>query len=234
MLPDGCVDILFSTRKGEPLDLSVVGLMTTARAVSVPAGQSFFGVRFRPGMAAAFIEQPAFFQDKVELLENVWGATARSIHEQLAGSSTPEEMTVVMESFLRPIDPPDAVQRALFHLSTTKASLDRVASDSALSTRTLRRACAEYAGVSPAYLRRILRFREATDSIRAAARSGFQPSWAQLAVGCGYYDQAHFIREFQEFSGSTPGRFLQYQPRPSSLESGNDERTKNRKSNRLR
>ena len=62
------------------------------------------------------------------------------------------------------------------------------------------------AGVPPKYLSRILRFRRAADRMLA---SGAQPSWAQFAVACGYYDQAHFIREFQEFAGVTPDRFLQ-------------------------
>ena len=33
--------------------------------------------------------------------------------------------------------------------------------------------------------------------------------WADLALGCGYYDQSHFINEFKSFSGLTPLEFLQ-------------------------
>ena len=71
VLPDGCVDILFSARNGEPVGLSVVGLMTTRQNFDLPAGQYFFGVRFRPGMASAFMPEAAGLNDKLEPLENV-------------------------------------------------------------------------------------------------------------------------------------------------------------------
>jgi transcriptional regulator GlxA family with amidase domain len=32
--------------------------------------------------------------------------------------------------------------------------------------------------------------------------------WANIALECGYYDQAHFIKEFHAFSGLNPSTYL--------------------------
>jgi AraC-like DNA-binding protein len=149
------------------------------------------------------------------------GSPARRMFERLAESHSLEEMGGLMDQLLRPLDPPDIGERVLWQLesaevsagSSTGSSLDEVISQSGLSVRHFRRLCLERAGVSPKYLSRILRFRKAVQkmgTLRSPAQNNFaQPRWADFAVACGYYDQAHFIREFQEFAGCTPGRFLQ-------------------------
>lgn len=207
VLPDGCVDILLSTRRGEAAGLTVVGLMTAPLSLSAEAGRSFFGVRFRPGMASAFVPEAAALTDRIEPLDQFWGSAAWRTLDQLVEASTPQEMAAAMESSLRPANPPGSAERALWQLPTA-ISMDHLAADASLSARQLRRVFLERAGVPPKYLSRILRFRKAAESILTSVG---QPSWAQFAVACGYYDQAHFIREFQEFSGMTPDRFLQYQ-----------------------
>jgi AraC-like DNA-binding protein len=209
VMPDGCVDILFSARNREPVDLSLVGLMTMQHCFDVPAGQFFFGLRFRPGLSSAFIPEVASLQDKTESLDNVLGATGKQIFEQLANAGSPTEMTRIMDRFLRPLEPPDAAQKALEHLAAREISIDSLSSETGISVRQLRRVCLERVGVSPKYLSRILRFRRAIDRVSSIAKHSAQPNWAQLATACGYFDQAHFIRDFEEFTGSTPGRYLQ-------------------------
>ena len=208
VLPDGCADILFSQSGGEPSDLTTVGLMTAPmRAQSTPA-QSYFGVRFRPGMASAFVPGAELLTDEIRSLDDLTGSAARRMFERLAESKSAQEMAGVMDEMLRPLNPPDAGERALWQLSSAEISLDDAISRSGLSVWHFRRLCVERAGVSPKYLSRILRFRKAAQRI-SAMRGLAQPSWADFAVACGYYDQAHFIREFQQFAGCTPGRFLQ-------------------------
>jgi len=208
VLPDGCVDILFSRSGGEPASLATVGLMTSPLRVPARAAQSYFGVRFRPGMASAFIPGAELLTDETRPLDDLMGSGARRMFERLAESESLEETGRLMDQWLRPLDPPDAGERVLCGLASDGSSLDAVISQSGLSVRHFRRLCMERAGVSPKYLTRILRFRKAAQKI-TGLNGMAQPSWADFAVACGYYDQAHFIREFQEFAGCTPGRFLQ-------------------------
>jgi AraC-like DNA-binding protein len=46
----------------------------------------------------------------------------------------------------------------------------------------------------------------ADESVRSATQTTMR--WADLALGCGYYDQSHFINEFKSFSGLSPLKFL--------------------------
>ena len=44
------------------------------------------------------------------------------------------------------------------------------------------------------------RFRALLDRIE----KGMPVNWAELAVDCGYFDQAHLIHDFRAFAGITP------------------------------
>jgi AraC-like DNA-binding protein len=39
-----------------------------------------------------------------------------------------------------------------------------------------------------------------------ALRRDAAPGWAQLALHCGYYDQAHLARDVRQFTGGTPNQ----------------------------
>jgi AraC-like DNA-binding protein len=55
-------------------------------------------------------------------------------------------------------------------------------------------------GVTPKRYCRIRRFQQAV----GRAHRGDRVDWAQVALDCGYFDQAHFIHDFRSFSGLTP------------------------------
>jgi AraC-like DNA-binding protein len=62
----------------------------------------------------------------------------------------------------------------------------------------------EQIGLPPKLLARILRF----DRVVALLRHQNPERWAEVAYACGYYDQAHFNRDFRQFAGATPTEFL--------------------------
>jgi transcriptional regulator GlxA family with amidase domain len=49
----------------------------------------------------------------------------------------------------------------------------------------------------------MLRFNRALDALQAGQRD-----LAGVALAAGYYDQAHFNRDFRAFAGESPGRWL--------------------------
>ena len=65
----------------------------------------------------------------------------------------------------------------------------------------------EQAGLPPKSIARILRFQHAVGLLRSTDAM----PWAELAAECGYYDQSHLIRDFQQFAGSPPADFLRRQ-----------------------
>ena len=61
-------------------------------------------------------------------------------------------------------------------------------------------------GLPPKLVGRIVRFNRAR---LALEREGTTRNWASIAEQCGYYDQAHFNRDFREFAGISPRGFLE-------------------------
>jgi len=74
---------------------------------------------------------------------------------------------------------------------------------SGVGKRTLQRLFAEYAGVSPKWV--INRYRLHAAIERAA--SGEVVDWTSVALDLGYFDQAHFIRDFEKLVGKTPAQY---------------------------
>jgi AraC-like DNA-binding protein len=62
----------------------------------------------------------------------------------------------------------------------------------------------EEVGLPPKSVARLLRLEHAVDLLDRDAT----PSWAALALTCGYYDQAHLINEFRAMTGTTPTAFV--------------------------
>jgi AraC-like DNA-binding protein len=156
--------------------VAVVGTMTRFEDVALEPGAVVRGVRFRPGMLYSVLPVPAWeITDGQMPLRDL----ARRLREP---------------------QPPDPVQRALAWLTARhgQSDLDWLASQAGVSVRQFRRLCRDRVGISPKHLARILRFRR-------ASALGARGDWAGVAAECGYYDQAHLIRDFHEFSGRTPG-----------------------------
>jgi transcriptional regulator GlxA family with amidase domain len=78
-------------------------------------------------------------------------------------------------------------------------SVDQLAYEAGISSRQLERRFLREVGLGPKMLGRIIRFQQV---FRAVERDS--AAWAEIAIACGYYDQAHLIRDFNQFAEQTP------------------------------
>jgi AraC-like DNA-binding protein len=83
-----------------------------------------------------------------------------------------------------------------------RTSVDELARAVGLSARQLERRFRARVGLGPKLLARITRFQHA---FRLARRT---PNLAEVAARAGYFDQAHLVRDFRQFAGAAPSRFL--------------------------
>jgi len=125
-----------------------------------------------------------------------------ALRERVGNAEDP--FKVLDDHFLRRLDdalsPVPSVTRALAHLRATegRAPIKQLTQELGCSPRHLTARFREQVGVSPKLFARLLRFQH------ALALTG---SWAQIAREAGYYDQAHLIRDFQQFAGASPTEF---------------------------
>jgi AraC-like DNA-binding protein len=205
VLPDGCADIIFSRDSGKA-ELTAVGTMTQFADFQIPPEQLTVGMRFRPGMWAEHFGVPSSeITDRLLPLEDLWGASGRVLLRQMADAASLEQRAALLGGALRPSPRRTPLQSALAWMEANPAcvSLDEVAFHAGLSVRQFRRNCVQQAGVSPKLLARVLRFRKALAQVQSQAGEH-----AGLAADCGYFDQSHFIAEFQRFAGQTPTAYL--------------------------
>jgi AraC-like DNA-binding protein len=189
------------------------GADTTAFLLETDRPLHQFGVDFKPGGAYPFFAPPASELQNAHLpLDALWNAgVVNELSERVTVASTLAERAEILEELLlrqvmRPLDHHPAVRLALQAFSNApQARAVAVVADAAgLSAGRLTRVFHEEVGLTPKQFARVQRFRWALRRLR----KGTRVNWARRAVECGYYDQAHLIKDFQAFAGVCPSAYL--------------------------
>jgi AraC-like DNA-binding protein len=199
--PDGCVDIVYDRCSHT---LRAIGAMTIQQRFDYSNGVFIAGVRFRPGMAGSFLGvRPVELTDGSTALEDLWSRRARELQRQLGDAdSIQDAVEILLGALPVPEAHPTPTQRAIEALAAANGSadLEAAARQANLSERQFRRRCLEESGLTPKHLCRVLRFRHACRMAGQVDRV----NWSEIALEAEYFDQAHLIRDFRQFTGHTP------------------------------
>jgi AraC-like DNA-binding protein len=148
---------------------------------------------------------------RVVELDGLLGREADELIERMHEAGGWEGSFDVMDAWLlrRLADaerPDPAVEHAFARLVRTHGAVPvaELVRETGWSRRHLAARFRTQVGLAPKVFGRILRFRRAASELtRPDGRS-----LAEIALDCGYYDQAHLNRDFREFSGRTPTELI--------------------------
>ena len=183
-----------------------------ARFVRQLQGQDqVFGIKFKAGGFYPFYRRPV-----AELLNRsipasaCFGAAGDKLTQHVLTAPNFEAMCRAAEALLlRQLPKADAQVGRVSSLlaciarGTDIVTVDHVLALSGLNKRGLQRRFQQYVGVSPKWVIQRYRLHEAVAQVQA----GRTLSWSALALALGYFDQAHFVRDFRQLVGMAPGEY---------------------------
>ena len=233
ILPDGCTEMVFhlgdpfdqhnsdGTTERQPLAL-LVGQMRRYLIIKPTGRVRVLGVRFWPGGAYPFLTLPQNeIAGRVVALDSIWGAVSRELHSRIADAATAGESVKLVESVLMSRLtyfrwPDDGVMNAIALIFQSGGCLpiESLADGMGVSLRRLDRTFNTRVGLTPKTLCRLVRFQRVFKVLEERPNGR---DWVQIALDCGYYDQSHFIKEFNAFAGKGPTSYFAEQNAMSEL-----------------
>lgn len=170
-----------------------------------------FGVYFKPYAISLLFNIPAneITNCNIEISEFL-GKEGSVLEERILNCKCIQERVEVITCYLEnkmytlPLNTTITVETIQYLISKKgNIKLPELLDMQSLSQRQFERIFKRLTGFSPKYFSRIVRF----ESSIANCYSG-QLSLTDVALFSGYFDQAHMIRDYKEFTGDPPSLFL--------------------------
>ena len=170
------------------------------------------GTKFRPGAFEPFTRiAMADLTDSARDLTEVLGPGAGALEREVIAASEDAQRVRAVEEFLRARLPgPDATRDTAMRIAGSMLDapadtrVEDVAAEHGLSARSMQRLFRRYLGVSPKWVLQRYRLHAAAERI-----AGGEGDLARLALDLGYFDQAHFIKDFKALVGRTPAGYAE-------------------------
>lgn len=224
-LPDGTINIVFelsntskyiydnfsNEEKQKCSQVWFSGVLKEYITISSHA-EEMIVVVFHPGACYPLTHNNAnLFTDKVVSAVDVFGMTIIDLYTNLKTSNLLDDKFYKIENWLsnQLIDDDfytNIIRTAIDYICSTssKVSISNLALESGFSQKQFIQLFRKYVGITPKQLHRIMRFNDILSNIKKNEKV----SWTAIALDCGYFDQAHFIKDFKSFSGLNPKKYL--------------------------
>lgn len=224
ILPDGIVEIVFHYT--EPFYTTQI----EGKKVKQPQGFAisqmknhielesdekigFVSVRCYPWGAHHFFDEPVknFLDDTIHIKE-LWPDDYQSVLEKIKIKEPHQKVKVVEEYLAGKLQKhkktTEEIDRAVKLIRYTKGqhSVEKISKISNINYKQLERGFLSTIGTTPKIFSRNSRFLHLCHHLKEYENK----SMTELTYELGYYDQAHFIKDFKAFSGLTPKEYYEH------------------------
>ena len=210
VVSDGCIDILFEL--ATPQQSFITGFSREYVAFELPQAFHYVGIRFLPSMfPQMYGVSAAELTNRFEALVDVAPVTSAFIADHFSGQEDGPQLKAFFDAHFLSLLPRRALNTdarfygALSMLMEGQGNLKLGTDlDLGISQRQLRRLFQFYIGDNLKTFQKVVRFQaliRAKPSLQSLREN-------RLYFDLGYYDQAHFIKEFKTLYGLTPKEAL--------------------------
>jgi AraC-like DNA-binding protein len=222
IVPDGCMEMIFHygdlfrqyMENGGYIvqpRCFVFGQITRPLEIEPSGAIGIFAVRFEPEGFTPFATIPLKqIENRAVSLQEIFGNEGNMLEQQVMAAENNDERLRLIEAFLlnRLTTPQaiDRISRAAVETITElrgQLSVDELSDQLHTNRRSLERRFISVIGLSPKQLSKMIRLQATIKMLN----NGQFTSLTSLAYEGSYYDQAHFIKDFKEFTGTTPKNF---------------------------
>jgi len=206
VLPYPCVNLAIEANQS-----GVFGVVTGKFTRTLIDSGRVVAAKFRPGGFHPFVQAPVSqFTNKVTLLQNVFSSQGDALERTILATEQDADALMHMETFLRKRapqhDPNIAVINDIINCIITDRSITRVdelVKHISLNKRALQRLFNQYVGVSPKWVIQRYRLQDAADQLIKNQAT----DCTDMALRLGYFDLAHFIKDFKTIVGLSPAEY---------------------------
>ncbi|SDM52847.1 Helix-turn-helix domain-containing protein [Pedobacter steynii] len=219
VLPDTCVE-LFVNYTSTPIAIigdelhkrSIISFrMSRPMDIQMRKGAGCLAVCFYPGMAYKFFHLPMqMLTDTNAALSDVWNNLAEEIEDKMASARNNDTRVFMVQHYLlRQLTRAKNDLQVAYCLQQVQSaagliSVSKLTNDTGISQRHLSRKFQQYIGLSPKEYLRVSRFIQSLTHLKKHPVL----SLTEIACKSGYYDQAHFNRDYKTYTGGTPSELV--------------------------
>lgn len=210
VVSDGCIDVFFNNNNLK--ESFVMGFCRKYKEFPIGKAFNYIGIRFLPSVFSLVFKIDAkTLSNKDQELKHILPKIANSIttiiHPSEAFSSVVEKLNKIVEPYIldKTFNFDIRFLKALHLIFKTSGNIETENGlDIGLCPRQLRRVFNYYIGTTPKAFSKVVRFQHFLNMKPSSQSLKSQ----KLFFDVGFYDQAHFIKDFKTFYGVTPSQAI--------------------------